>query len=62
MSEPEPSIRPTDLAKAADVTIQYASQLLNGERSPSLKVAQAAERELGIPMASWPRPKRDAAA
>jgi transcriptional regulator with XRE-family HTH domain len=31
----------------------YASELANGQRSPSLKLAAKIERELSIPVASW---------
>lgn len=58
MSETPLDIRPTDLATAAGVTVPYASQLLNGHRSPSLKLAIVIERELGVPATAWPMPKQ----
>ena len=56
MEQAETKIRPTDLARATGITIQFASQLLRGERSPSLKMAKVIEKETGIPVSSWPRP------
>jgi transcriptional regulator with XRE-family HTH domain len=30
---------PTELSRAADISVPYASQVLNGKRAPSLEVA-----------------------
>ncbi|KQW79741.1 helix-turn-helix domain-containing protein [Brevundimonas sp. Root1279] len=52
--------------KAADlqrlgVSKPYSHQLLAGGKSPSLALALKLERELGIPVSSWPLPAKRAA-
>jgi transcriptional regulator with XRE-family HTH domain len=54
-----PTLRPTDLARAAGVSRQYVYDVLQGHRSPSRKLLVAAA-ELGIPV-DVPPPQDEAA-
>jgi transcriptional regulator with XRE-family HTH domain len=44
-----PTVRPSELARAAGVSHQYVSAVLAGRRPPSRKLLEAA-RELGVPV------------
>lgn len=67
MSEPDPFAEPRALAgqlrDKLKMSTGYASDLANGKRVPSLKLAATIEAQLGIPASAWmKRPHQSAAA
>lgn len=57
MSDTAFSIRATDLASKANISLAYASQLLRGQRKPTLEMARRLEADAGVPIEFWPRPR-----
>jgi transcriptional regulator with XRE-family HTH domain len=51
------TLRPMELARTMRISQPYASLLLAGKRLPSLALAIAIERELGIPPSAWIKPE-----
>ncbi|MCA3550132.1 MAG: helix-turn-helix domain-containing protein [Phenylobacterium sp.] len=47
------TIRCTDFANLAGFSKAHASELLNGRKTPSLKLAVDLERRFGIPPRRW---------